>query len=160
MAVLGSFRLAFLAVTIFMSGFLQGYDAGVVGGVLTFAPFESDFGYSTAQKTQVNALSVGLEQVGCFIACPLTYPIADRFGRRTAIIMSVSIFILGAILQTINTGNLGAWYFARIVAGLGQGGYTSVVPSFAAEMAPKELRGRIGSMYQWMYTWGEFSLRS
>lgn len=28
---------------------------------------------------------------------------------------------------------------------------------FSAEMAPKEIRGRMGSCFQWMYTWGIFA---
>jgi len=34
------------------------------------------------------------------------------------------------------------------------GGMSVVVPMYSAEMTPKEIRGRCGSFYQWMYTWG------
>lgn len=44
------------------------------------------------------------------------------------------------------------------MAGIGMGGLSVVVPMYSAEMmTPKEIRGRCGSFYQWMYTWGVFS---
>lgn len=127
------------------------------GGILTFKSFQNDFGYRASLQTEVNSLTVGLQQLGAFLACPLIYPIADKFGRRNAIMLSAAVFLVGAILQTINTGSLAAWYVARIVAGFGMGGYTVVTPVFSAEMAPKQIRGRMGSCYQMMYTIGIFT---
>ena len=64
------------------------------------------------------------------------------------------MFILGVIIEVINTRSLGAWYTGRFIAGLGMGGQSVVVPMYSAEMTPKEIRGRCGSFYQWLYTWG------
>lgn len=36
------------------------------------------------------------------------------------------------------------------------GGQSVVIPMYSAEMTPKEIRGRCGSFYQWMYAWGVF----
>lgn len=44
----------------------------------------------------------------------------------------------------------------RVVAGLGLGGSSVVVPMYSSEMTPKELRGQIGSFYQLMFTFGRF----
>lgn len=104
--------------------------------------------------SKVNSLTVGLEQLGSFVAAVITYPITTHYGRKYVIMGSTALFIVGAIIQTINTGSLGAWYFARIISGLGMGGQSVVVPMYSAEMTPKEIRGRCGSFYQWMYTWG------
>ena len=81
---------------------------------------------------------------------------SDKIGRRKAIAISAVIFLIGTILQTVDTHSLSAWYVARVVAGFGQGGCTLVVPTYSAEMAPKEIRARLGSFYQWMYTLGIF----
>lgn len=151
----GAVRAYWVAIIIFVSAFMQGYDAGVAGGVLTLSSFMKDFNYGDTKV--VNALTVGLEQAGAFVACPLIYPFADRYGRRFAIAMSAVVFTIGAILQTINTGSLVAWYIARIIAGFGMGGFTVVTPTFSAEMAPRQIRGRMGSMYQMMYTVGIFT---
>jgi len=149
------------------------------GGILTFASFQSSFGYSKQQKTQVTALSVGLQNLGAFASCPFVYWISDRYGRRPAIIASLVVLLVGTVIQTINTGNLAVWYIARVIGGFGLGGCTAITPmqvfriflrsittiapssnalhSYSAEMAPREIRGRLGSMYQMMYTIGIFT---
>lgn len=71
--------------------------------------------------------------------------------------LSAFVFMIGAALQTGNTHSLASWYVARIISGLGQGGLSVVVPMYSAEMTPREIRGRCGSFYQWMYTWGIFT---
>ena len=132
---------------------MAGYDAGVAGGVLTFAPFIKDFHYVKVQQSKINSLTVGLEQLGSFVSCFIIYPLTNKFGRKYAIIGSTAVFMIGAMIQTINTGSLGAWYTARFIAGLGMGGLSVVMPMYSAEMTPKEIRGRCGSFYQWLYTW-------
>lgn len=42
----------------------------------------------------------------------------------------------------------------RFVAGICVGIASSVVPVYQAEMAPKEIRGRVVSLQQWAITWG------
>lgn len=50
---------------------------------------------------------------------------------------------------------MAAFYVGRVVAGLGLGAATVVVPMYSSEMSPKELRGQIGSFFQWFYTFGK-----
>ncbi|KAI1205516.1 MFS sugar transporter-like protein [Annulohypoxylon truncatum] len=71
--------------------------------------------------------------------------------------ISSFIFCIGAIIQTINTHSLGAFYFARVVSGLGLGAATVIVPMFNSEMMSKEMRGQVGSFFQWFYTFGIFA---
>lgn len=82
--------------------------------------------------------------------------IFDRLGRKKAVMICSAIFVGGVIIQTINTHSTSAFYVARVIAGLGLGGSSVVVPMFSSEMTPKELRGQIGSFYQLMYTFGVF----
>ena len=76
-------------------------------------------------------------------------------GRRKSLMISSFTFCVGAIIETINTHSLPAFYVARVIAGLGLGSATVVVPMFTSEMAPKESRAALGGMFQWMYTWGK-----
>jgi len=68
--------------------------------------------------------------------------------------LSSAIFCIGAIIETINTHSMAAFYVGRVVAGVGLGAASVVVPMFSSEMAPKELRGQIGSFFQLFYTFG------
>lgn len=69
------------------------------------------------------------------------------------------VFSIGAMIQTINTHSLPAFYVSRVIAGLGLGASTVVIPMFSSEMVPKELRGQIGSFFQWFFTFVRFLLR-
>lgn len=42
----------------------------------------------------------------------------------------------------------------RIVAGISVGIASAIVPVYQAEIAPKEIRGRVVSLQQWAITWG------
>lgn len=126
------------------------------GGVLTFKSFESDYRYNTRQATHTNSLAVGLQQLGAFVACFLAWPLTDRLGRRKALMLVSFVFCIGVVIQTINTHSLSAFYVGRVIAGLGLGAATVIVPAFSSEMSPKNTRGRIGSFFQWFYTFGIF----
>ncbi|KAL1870152.1 hypothetical protein Daus18300_005216 [Diaporthe australafricana] len=154
---LGKIRAYWLGSVVCIGGFLFGYDSGIVGGVLTLKSFQRDYGYTTAGATRTNSLSVGLQQLGAFVACFLAWPITDYLGRKKALMISSLVFCIGALIQTVDTHSLAAFYVARVIAGLGLGTATVVVPMFSSEMAPKEIRGQIGSFFQWFFTFGIFT---
>lgn len=66
------------------------------------------------------------------------------------------VFEIGAILQVINTHSLACFYVGRVISGLGVGAATTIVPIFAAEMSPKEIRGKLGSFFQLFFAAGVF----
>jgi MFS family permease len=76
----------------------------------------------------------------------------NKLGRRKALMLSSTVFCIGAIIQTVDTHSMSAFYVGRVVAGVGLGSATVVVPMYSSEMVPKELRGQIGSFFQLMYT--------
>ncbi|KAF2443132.1 MFS general substrate transporter [Karstenula rhodostoma CBS 690.94] len=73
----------------------------VLGGVLTPQSFTSSFRCDTAQKTRVNSLAVGLQQLGASL------------GAR-------------AVIQTIDNHTMGTFHAGRIIAGEGLGSATVV----------------------------------
>ena len=125
-----------------------------MGGVLTLASFERDFRYSKSSKTTVNANCVSILQAGAFFGCFLIWPITSWLGRRLGLIIASGIFVIGTILQVINSHSLGLFYAGRVISGLGVGGATVLVPMFSAEMAPKEIRGRLGACFQLFFATG------
>ncbi|KAK2930943.1 Sugar/inositol transporter [Fusarium oxysporum f. sp. vasinfectum] len=135
---LGTFRAFYLVALCCVGSFLFAYDTGIVGGILTFPSFQRDFQYTTKDKANVGSLSTSLLQAGgeCIYLSPRLF------------------FNVGAVVQTINTHHLAGFYIARFVSGVGVGMATVIVPMYSAEMAPKNIRGMLGSMFQFFFTLG------
>lgn len=121
---------------------------------MTLDSFNRDFKIQDHQRTVVGSLIVGLQQVGAIVSSIASAPLSERIGRRKAIIVSCIVFNIGVLLEVLPVHSLPLFYVGRIIAGLGLGSCFSVAPMYLAEMAPKEIRGRLGSCLQWMFTWG------
>ena len=170
---LGTFRSSYLVALSCVGSFLFAYDTGIVGGILTLKSFQKDFGFTAGQKDNVSSLSASLLQAGgksscdsssgmywtvnrhpAFFSCLFVWPFTARFGRRWAIVLSSFVFNIGAIMQLFYTQGLATWYAGRVISGLGVGIATVIIPMYTAEMAPKHLRGRLGSGFQLAFTLG------
>lgn len=116
------------------------------------ASYESHFGYTDA--TTVSAVMVSLQNAAAFIAAATCFPISERFGRKTTIQAAMTVFCGGVLLQVVPSGSLACYYVGRIIAGLGLGCGTATVPAFNSEMAPKEIRGQVGSGMQLLFAFG------
>lgn len=89
-----------------------------------------------------------------FFSCFFIWPFTARYGRRWSIALASLIFCIGCVLQVVKTGGLGAFYAGRVISGVGVGMATVIIPMYSAEMAPKEIRGQLGSMFQFFFTLG------
>lgn len=78
-------------------------------------------------------------------------------GRKLAIAICSLVFIIGAMIQTLNSHSTTMFFAGRIIAGIGLGGSSVVVPMYSSEMTPKQIRGQVGSFYQLMFTLGIFT---
>lgn len=119
--------------------------------------FGRDFRYGENSTDRVESLAVGLQQLGAFVACFAVWPLTHRYGRKYTIVGCSFVFIIGAMIQTINTHSLPAFYVGRVIAGLGLGGASTIVPMMSSEMTPKQIRGQVGSFFQLMFTFGIFT---
>ncbi|CAG8430015.1 unnamed protein product [Penicillium salamii] len=151
---LARWRTYWFALVLCCGGALFGYDSGVIGGVLTFPSFEDSFGITPSQKTSISAIAVGIQQAGAFAGCFLVWPLTNIYGRRIAMAVCSLVFCIGVILETVDTRSLAAFYVGRVICGLGVGGSATIIPIYMSEMAPKEIRGQLGSCYQLTYTVG------
>jgi MFS family permease len=97
---------------------------------------------------------VSIQNIGAFLAALSISLVSARFGRKRTIMASCAVFILGVILQVIPSHALPCFYIGRFISGLGLGAATAVAPSYNAEMAPKEIRGQLGSGMQWLFALG------
>lgn len=148
------FMAAFVAVFVAFGGILFGYDTGTISGVLTMPhvleTFTDDGKAFTPGQT---SLITSILSAGTFSGA-VTAPFAsDTLGRRLGLIFFCVIFSVGAILQTVATGRT-LLIVGRVIAGLGVGGVSSIVPLYQSEVAPKWVRGAVVSIYQFAITIG------
>lgn len=102
-----------------------------------------------------SGLIVALLSIGTLIGALIAAPLADRLGRKYSIIVWCVVFSIGMIVQITSTY---AWYqvmIGRLVAGVGVGALSLLVPMYQAETAPRHVRGALISCYQLFITFGK-----
>lgn len=130
-----------------LGGLLFGYDTGVISGALLF--LQKDFRLSpTAEEVAVSAVLVG-----AILGAISGGRMADRFGRRLALIIIAVIFGMGAILTSVAPNII--WFdLTRVIVGFGIGVSSLVTPIYISEIAPPHLRGRLVTFNQLAITLG------
>ncbi|ORX60426.1 general substrate transporter [Hesseltinella vesiculosa] len=96
---------------------------------------------------------VAMLQVGCCVGSIATNLVAEPIGRKKAIIIFAAIFIMGGIMQ-VAAQNLATMKAGRFFAGLGVGACSALVPMYIAETAPRKMRGRLGTTWQFLIVLG------
>ncbi|GAA5926007.1 hypothetical protein JCM1841_006787 [Sporobolomyces salmonicolor] len=151
-----------LAVFSSIGGFLFGYDTGQISDFLVMPNFLQRFGqctdpsdYTTCHFSNVRSgLIVAMLSIGTLFGALIGATLADRLGRKKAVMIDCSVLIVGTIIQV---ASVSAWYqvmIGRIITGLGVGALSAVIPLYQSETAPKEIRGSLVATYQLMITAG------
>ncbi len=89
-------------------------------------------------------LSVTSSLIGYIIGAFADSTIADKWGRKLSLGISVAVFSLGTILAAIST-NVVELIIFRFIAGLGIGAEIAAVTTYIGELSPARLRGRYTS---------------
>ena len=135
----------YLALLATIGGFLFGYDTADIGSALSFVPYplgSFELGYLVA------GASIGAA-VGALLAGPLT----DRFGRKSMLLVDAGIYALGAILSAV-TVDAAMLLASRTLIGLAVGADSAIATAYIAEFAPRNRRGSLSLIQQWMITVG------
>ncbi|RFU81642.1 maltose permease [Trichoderma arundinaceum] len=136
--------LVFWAFYWAMAGVGWGFDAQVNGGMLSVQSFRRDFGYMyqgeyvlpADWQSAFNTIS----SVGQFFGGFLCSWVADRWGRKAALLAGVLIVtggIFGEMFSTVN----GAFLVSKLILGFGLGFYLTLSPLASSECAPVAFRG-------------------
>ena len=123
----------------------------MIGGVLTLPAFIKTYGLSGISKTALANLTANIVstlQAGCFFGALLASPLADRLGRRMALLISAVIVTIGCVFQAAGSGKLAVMYIGRLVAGFGVGAASMITPLYCSENAPRAIRGGLTGLYQ------------
>jgi len=130
----------FIAVVVALGGFIFGFDASVISGVVGFVTTE--FQLNEWQQGFV----VSSPTLGAVFGSLIAGLAADKFGRKKVLLTIAALYVVSAILSAcaINYHMLVA---ARIIGGFA---FASLVlaPMYIAEIAPAKYRGKMISINQ------------
>jgi MFS family permease len=133
-----------------IGGALFGFDISSMSGVLGTKAYQNYF--NNPSGTRQGGITASMP-AGSLVGALSSSFLADRLSRRTAIQIAALVWIIGAILQTASNG-VALLCIGRVVAGWAIGVCSAIVPVYQAEIAPKNIRGRVVSLQQWAITWG------
>ena len=124
-----------------IGGFLFGFDSGVINGTVKGlqSAFNSD---SIGTGFNVAAMLLGCA-AGAFTAGRL----ADRFGRRSILLVSAIFFSVSAWGSGISQAST-EFVVYRILGGLAVGAASVLAPVYISEVAPAKYRGMLSSIQQ------------
>ena len=129
------------ALIVALGGFLMGFDASVISGVVGF--IEPEFGLSKIQL----GWSVASLTLTATLAMMVAGPLSDRIGRRPVLKIAAALFAVSAVASAL-APTFTLLVIARMVGGFGVGAALIIAPMYIAEIAPPHLRGRMVSFNQ------------
>ncbi len=128
--------MAMVATVAAIAGGLYGYDTGIISGALP--QIAQDFELNHRAQELVTAAIL----LGAVIGALSSTRMSARLGRRLTIVIVAGIYCVGVVAAAISP-NVWCLGLSRLVLGFAVGGSTQIVPTYIAELAPPEKRGRL-----------------
>lgn len=130
-----------IAAIVALGGFLLGFDASVISGVVVF--IEPEFNLSKIQLGWAVSSITLTAALGMVIAGPMS----DKYGRRSLLKIAAVLFAISAIGSAL-AGTFFWLIVFRMIGGLAVGAALIIAPMYIAEIAPAERRGQLVSFNQ------------
>jgi SP family sugar:H+ symporter-like MFS transporter len=143
-------KVVLISIVAAIGGFLFGFDTSVVNGAVDAVTEKF------ALSGWLSGFAVSCALLGAAVGAWFAGRIADRFGRKSVMVIGGVLFAVGAVGSAFAFAvwDLILW---RVVGGLGVGVASVIAPTYIAEVAPAYLRGRLGSLQQLAITVGIFA---
>lgn len=143
-------KTLFIAFVVSLGGFLFGFDAGIISGVISYAGPQFDL--NDGQTGWV----VSSPSFAAMIAMLIAGRLSDRIGRKKILLLVAFLYALSAITSAYAI-SYEALYIARMVGGLAFGAALILAPTYIAEIATAENRGKLVSIQQLNIVLGFFA---
>jgi sugar porter (SP) family MFS transporter len=133
--------VVFVSLVVALGGFLMGFDASVISGVVKFIDIEFDL-----SKLELG-WAVSSLTLSATLAMMIAGPLSDRYGRKPLLQISALLYLISAITSAIAPT---FWFLvaARMLGGFGVGASLILAPMYIAEISPAKLRGTMVSFNQ------------
>ncbi len=135
------FFIILITLVATIGGFLFGYDSGVING--TVEGLQKAF-HSDSAGTGFNVASILL---GCAAGAFMAGWLADKFGRRTILLISSVCFTISALGAGLAHDSF-QFILVRVLGGLAVGAASVLAPAYISEVTPAKYRGTLSSIQQ------------
>jgi MFS transporter, SP family, sugar:H+ symporter len=142
-------KIAFVAASAAMGGFLFGFDTAVINGAVDAIRVWS------GAASWLLGFAVAGALLGSAIGAWFAGPLADRFGRIAVMKIAAAIFLASSIGSGL-AWDIEALSLFRFLGGTAIGAASVIAPAYIAEVSPALYRGRLGSLQQLAIVTGIF----
>ncbi len=138
-----------LSLAAAVGGFLFGFDSSVINGAVDSISHHFVLGEATT------GFVVAVALLGCAVGAMVAGWLSHRFGRIKVMLLGAILFFVSSVGMALafNVVDMIIW---RAVSGIGIGIASVVAPAYIAEIAPRQVRGSLGSLQQLAITLGIF----
>ena len=140
----------FIAFVVSLGGFLFGFDAGIISGVVSYVGPE--WNLTDAQIGWV----VSSPSFAAMIAMLVAGKLSDHLGRKKILLYVAFAYAISALLSALAT-SYEMLYIARMIGGLAFGSALVLAPTYIAEIANASNRGKLVSIQQLNIVFGFFA---
>ena len=140
----------FISFIVALGGFLFGFDAGIISGVMSFAGPE--FNLNEIQSGWV----VSAPSFAAMFAMLFSGRLSYLYGRKKMLIFVAFLYAIYAVLSAL-ASSYEMLYIARIIGGIAFGAALVLAPMYIAEISTAENRGKLVSLQQLNIVFGFFA---
>jgi MFS family permease len=143
-------KLTLIAFVVSLGGFLFGFDAGIISGVMSYATPEFDL--NDIQSGWV----VSSPSFAAMIAMLFSGRLSDKIGRKKMLLFVAFLYAISAVFSAIAI-SYEMLYIARMIGGLAFGAALVLAPMYIAEISTAENRGKLVAIQQLNIVLGFFA---
>ena len=140
----------FIALVVSLGGFLFGFDAGIISGVMEYA--SPEFNLNDNQASWV----VSAPSLAAMLIMLIAGRLSDMVGRKSILLIVGFTYALSAILSAY-ANSYEMLLFARMIGGFAFGAALILAPTYIAEISTPESRGTLVSIQQLNIVLGFFA---
>jgi sugar porter (SP) family MFS transporter len=140
----------FIAFVVSLGGFLFGFDAGIISGVMSYVGPE--FNLDDIQTGWV----VSSPSFAAMIAMLISGRLSDKVGRKKILIVVAFLYAFSALASAYSF-NYQTLYISRMIGGLAFGAALILAPTYIAEISNSKNRGTLVSIQQFNIVLGFFA---
>lgn len=143
-------RILYIAFVVSLGGFLFGFDAGIISGVMSFAGPQFDL------NDMQSGWVVSSPSFAAMISMLISGRLSDVIGRKKILLVVALLYAVSAAFSAYAT-SYEMLYIARMVGGVAFGAALVLAPTYIAEISSSENRGKLVSLQQLNIVLGFFA---